>query len=426
MPDMTPQEEAIFPKLTDQHKALIPTLGRFEKDSLAKYVNPGNIDAIQGWIGDDQAIEDMLFWDRGGKYDDPAWQALKPLNGTTAQLMAKATEHYAALRKQAVEVQRRSDITLYSQFNPGLLFTGIAGAVRCDASGQAKQDGEFYQGVEFRLIGSVEDEINAATIFPDANGGYEISLGGRQDGEPQGIWTYTGDSHSLLQLAQVGVKVLPKQSFDTRVVNPQGQVVALDPKAIRQAAMGDAEPIDFGKELKLFASKSVESLDEAISAVTLLATKLYERFGLEIEAYKIGRKYGNFSIMREDNFDEYLPAKANGHKALILLTATLVCRRCRREMKDFRDAARDYPNARFALVNLSSPQFKFYERVFGDMGGGDPDEFRKNAAGVTPFIIVYKADEDGVLKFDEYIATDKHQATPELHKDMQKLAPLFG
>ena len=41
MPDMTPQEEAISPQLTEQHRALIAGLGRFERDSLAKYVNPG-------------------------------------------------------------------------------------------------------------------------------------------------------------------------------------------------------------------------------------------------------------------------------------------------------------------------------------------------------------------------------------------------
>jgi len=50
------------------------------------------------------------------------------------------------------------------------------------------------------------------------------------------------------------------------------------------------------------------------------------------------------------------------------------------------------------LVNLASPQSKFYERVFGDMGGGDANNFRKTAAGVTPFIIVYSADENGILK----------------------------
>ncbi len=45
-------------------------------------------------------------------------------------------------------------------------------------------------------------------------------------------------------------------------------------------------------------------------------------------------------------------------------------------MDEFRDLAKNYPNLKSALVNLSSPQFKFYEKVFGDMGGGDVDNFR--------------------------------------------------
>ena len=425
MPDMSPQEEAIFPKLTEQHQALIPGLGRFERDSLAKYVNPDNIEAIQGWIGDDAAIERMLFWDRGGKFDDPAWQGLAPLDHANKALMEKARSHYAELRKQAVEIQRRSDLTLYSQFNPGLLYTGLCGAVRCNAAGLADETGGYFRGVEFRLIGSVEEEYNSACIMPSEDGTFYISLCGNETGLPDSIPVYTGDSHSLLQLAQLAVKVLPKAGFTTQVRDSTGEVVELDPKAIRRAAMGDAPPVKTEPELRLFASKQAEDIDDALATADLLATKLYERLGLEIEAHKIGRKYGNFFIIREDNFDQFLPENPAEDKALILLTATLVCRRCRREMEEFRDAARDYPKAKFALVNLSSPQFKFYERVFGDMGGGDADEFRKNAAGVTPFIIVYMANGNRVLKFNEYIATDKDQATPSLHKEMERLAPLF-
>ena len=425
MPDMTPQEEAIFSKLTKQHQSLIPGLGRFERDSLAKYVNPDNIEAIQGWIGDDAAIERMLFWDRGGKFDDPAWQGLAPLDEANKALMNAAQSHYVDLRKQAVENQRRSDLTLYSQFNPGLLYTGLCGAVRCDATGLANEAGGYFKGVEFRLIGSVEEEYNSACIMPLEGGAFEIFLGGNETGQPGGIPVYTGDSHSLLQLAQLAVKVLPKAGFTIEVQDSTGKVVELDPKAIRRAAMGDGPPVQTEPELRLFASKQAEGVDDAFATADLLATKLYERFGLEMEAHKIGRKYGNFFIMREDNFDQFLSEGPSADKALIMLTATLVCRRCRREMEEFRDAARDYPKAKFALVNLSSPQFKFYERVFGDMGGGDADEFRKNAAGVTPFIIVYKADGNCVLKFSEYIATDKDQATPSLHKEMERLAPLF-
>jgi hypothetical protein len=74
-----------------------------------------------------------------------------------------------------------------------------------------------------------------------------------------------------------------------------------------------------------------------------------------------------------------------------------------------------------ALVNLNSPQFKFYERVFGDMAGGNPEEFRKTAAGVTPFIIIYTADENGVLKYREYISTGKADSPPPLLNSVEAL-----
>jgi hypothetical protein len=95
-----------------------------------------------------------------------------------------------------------------------------------------------------------------------------------------------------------------------------------------------------------------------------------------------------------------------------MLTATLVCRRCRRELKDFLDMARTFPDATLALVNLSSPQFTFYERVFGDMSGGDVQNFRKNAAGVTPFVIIYTPDGDGLLNYREYLSTGKADGPP--------------
>jgi len=125
--------------------------------------------------------------------------------------------------------------------------------------------------------------------------------------------------------------------------------------------------------------------------------------------------------MRDDNFDRFLPKTPVKGKGLVLITATLVCRRCRREIEEFRDLAKFYPHLTAVLVNLASPQFKFYERVFGDMGGGDPDNFRKTAAGITPFIIIYTADEDGALKFAEYRSTGKAENTPSIRESM----PLF-
>ena len=424
MSELSPQEAAIFDQLTDQHKALLGKLNKMERGSLAKYVTPENIDTIQSWIGNDQEIEQMLFWDQGGKYDDAAWQVLKPFDQPTADLYDRAISRYAELKVEAVESQRRSDITLYSQFNTGLLFTGLAGAVRCGVDGKADGQGGCYKGIEWRLIGSIEDEVNSLTIWP-VEEGFEVHLGSRKDGLAQGICVYTGDVHSLLMLAQLAAKVLPKSGFDTKVIDLDGNEVELNPRAIRAAAMGDGAPVDFGRELMLYASAKADDAGEALKLSEVLACRIYERFGLEIEAHKIGRLYGNFFIMREDNFETFLPQGPTDKKALILLTATLVCRRCRRELEEFRDAARDYPQAEFVLVNLSSPQFKFYERVFGDMGGGDADEFRKNAAGVTPFIIVYTADEEGVLRFDKYIATAKEEGSPSLRTAMKELSTLF-
>jgi hypothetical protein len=163
----------------------------------------------------------------------------------------------------------------------------------------------------------------------------------------------------------------------------------------------------------------------ALELADRLSFRFYERYGLETEGYKIGKKYGDFFVMRDDTFDRFLPGTPVGEKGLILLTATLVCRRCRREIREFRDFAKTYPHLKSVLVNLASPQSKFYERVFGDMGGGDANAFRKTAAGVTPFIIVYSADEKGILKYREYISTGKAENTPSLVKNAPRLQAHF-
>jgi len=62
------------------------------------------------------------------------------------------------------------------------------------------------------------------------------------------------------------------------------------------------------------------------------------------------------------------------------------------------------------LMDKLSPQTRFYERVFADMGGGDPRRFRDNPSGATPFTIIYVPDEDGVLQFSEYYGTAKAEA----------------
>ena len=58
--------------------------------------------------------------------------------------------------------------------------------------------------------------------------------------------------------------------------------------------------------------------------------------------------------------------------------------------------------------------------------GGDPDRFRKTAAGVTPFIIIYTSDENGVLRFKEYISTGKAENTPSFRENMPRLYTYFN
>jgi len=424
MNDFTPHELALMERMTPQHRDLMPKLTRKERASLAQNVRPEDIELIQSWIGTDQEIGGMLFWDRGGKYDDPEWQSLEPLDEVTGLLYQRARDRLKELRRLAVEIQRRSDLTLYSQFNDGLLFTGMAGAVRCNREGVEDEDGRFFKGVELRCIGSVEEHINSISIIPQDSGDFRVHFGGVVDGRARGIWVYTGDTHSLLQLAQLSEKILPRDGYETAVSDREGNILRLDPREIRRAAMGDGK-VDYGEELNLRAYTGARGADEAIEAAVRLSKRLYERLGLEIECYHIGKKYGNFHIVRDENFDRFLPSAPVRHKGLVLITATLVCRRCRREIEEFRDLAKSYPEAVIALVNLSSPQFKFYERVFGDMGGGDPDRFRKTAAGVTPFIIIYTPDSEGILQFREYISTAKAENTPSIRNNLQILDKYF-
>ena len=329
MENFTPHEIALMEKMTPQHKALMPKLSPQERKSMAENVKLENIDLIQSWIGSDEDIYDLLFWDRGGKFDDPEWQKLKPLDGATAALFEDARAHFAQLKQKAIESQRRSDLTLYSQFNDGLLFTGLAGAVRCNSAGKRDDQGDYFRGIEWRCIGSVEEDINSITIYPISSTGYEVHLGSRLNGEGSGILVNTADSYSLLQLVQLSEKVLPQHGFATEVTNLKGETLTLDARAIRRAA-GEGEKLSYGDELRLFASARVEGVSTALELADRLSFRFYERYGLETEGYKIGKKYGNFFVMRDDTFDLFLPDTPASEKGLILLTATLVCRRCRR------------------------------------------------------------------------------------------------
>ena len=410
--DFTDHERSLMEKMTPQHRALMAALTPREKKSLSENVKTSvDIERIQSWIGSDPEIEQMLFWDKGGKFDDPAWKSLQPVDDTTQTLYEKAKEYLGQLKEESVVYQRRSDLTLLSQFIPSLLFSGVAGAVRCAGDGSTDPTGGFFKGVELRCIGSVEDHINSITICPAEDNELEVHFGSRVEDAAQGIGVYTGDSHSILQLAQFVSRTLGKTDFSSTIKTRSGETLTLDPKAIRRAAM-EGETLDYDPELRLYCSDRTRGAAAALDKAAELQRGFYERFGLEVECYNIGKGCGNFKIMREDNFHHYIPDTPVSGNGLVMLTATLVCRRCRRELKDFLDMAKSFPKATLALVNLSSPQFTFYERVFGDMSGGDVQNFRKNAAGVTPFVIIYTPDENGVLTFRDYISTGKADSPP--------------
>jgi hypothetical protein len=57
-------------------------------------------------------------------------------------------------------------------------------------------------------------------------------------------------------------------------------------------------------------------------------------------------------------------------------------------------------------------------------GGEGADEFRKTAAGVTPYIIVYKTGDSGKLEYVTYYGTGKADETPT-HYDGQDMMDYF-
>lgn len=415
MENITHHEETLMQKMTPQHKALMSKFSANERRSMAENVTIENIETIQSWIGSDEEIERMLFWDRGGKFDDPEWQSLTPYDETTAALYDKGKGHFEKLKAEAIESQRRSDLSLYSQFNTGLLFTGLSGAVRCDSQGKPDKKGKYFRGIEWRCIGSVEEYINSITIYPIGMNEFEVHFGARVNDAAKGVIVYTGDSYSLLQLAKLNGEILTGYGYRTGVVDSSEKPLILDPGEIREAALHEeGRTRGYGEELKLYASIRMNDMQKALDAADMLSRCLYQRYGLELECYKIGKKYGNFFLMRHEKFDYFFPLTPLKERALILITATLVCRRCRREVKEFRDFAKSYPHVKLALVNLNSPQFKFYERVFGDMAGGNPENFRKTATGVTPFITIYVPDENGMMSYREYLSTGKADQPPSL------------
>ena len=45
--------------------------------------------------------------------------------------------------------------------------------------------------------------------------------------------------------------------------------------------------------------------------------------------------------------------------------------------------------------------------------------------GVTPFIIIYTADDNGVLEYKEYVSTGKAENTPSIRENMPRLDKYF-
>ncbi len=391
---------------------MLDRLNEAERDSLAHNVTLANLARVELAIGSDEEIEAVLFWDRGGKFDEPGWQALTPWDQASADLMATAREHWGHLRKLAVEYQRRADLTLFSQFNPALLYTGLAGACRVDAAGAPATGGAGFRGVEFRLIGSVGQKYQSLSLWPGKDG-IAVGLGPAGSAGPQGIVVNAGDHHSALQLAQLVTRDLEKLGVAPVLSDLQGRPVAIEPKKVRLAAR-EGTPLDFPPELLLRAGRIAASPAEALELADALASAYYQRYGLEAEVFNLGRRYGNFSLLRNENFPQFLSDRPSPWPGLVIFTATLACRRCRRELAGFNELAASFPGFRFAVVNLNAPHARFHERVFGDLAGGDPDDFRKNATGATPFAIVYRPDAQGVLRFAEYLGTPKDAPPPAL------------
>jgi hypothetical protein len=411
MTDYTEHELALMELMSDQNKQLMPKLNSNERKSMETYVTTENLAEVEKMIGTDEEIEHLLFWDRGGKFDNAEWNLLRPFSPLDQQLMKFMQARLQELKKQAVEIQRRSDLTLYSQFNEGLLFTGISGAVRCNDDGADSSDGSLYRGVELRMIGSTRNHCNTITIIP-AEEKFKIHYGPRAAGKGIGNTVNSGDAFTLIQLAQMLEKDFEKAGVSAMLIDSTGIEVQLEAKTIRRAAK-KGEALPYESTLTLVSENVSASMEAAFELACSMCRVFYERFGLETEVFNLGRQFGNFTVSRNEDFEQFMDTVArSGKKGLVFLTATLVCRRCRREVDGFAIMAERYPDVQFALVNMNAPHGKFHERVFGDLAGGDPDQFVQVAKGVTPFTIVYTADGQGELEYREYFATGKTMAPP--------------
>ena len=217
---------AIEENMRAEYIALLPLLTSEERASFEENVTPEFMSRIGTWLGTREEIEHILFWDRGGKYEDSLWKGLEPVDQETERLFVKVGERLETWRQRAVESQLRSDLTLYSQFNDGLLFTGLSGAVRCDKRGEEdRANGGYFRGIELRCIGSVEDEINFIRILPLEGGAFEVHLGSHPSGKTPGMRVYSGDSYALLQLEKLISRDFSKAEWQAELLEPRGNKV---------------------------------------------------------------------------------------------------------------------------------------------------------------------------------------------------------
>lgn len=405
MIEFSEHEENLMQIMSEQNKAYMNKLNPGERKSMKQYVTVDNLAEVEEMIGSDEAIEQLLFWDKGGKFNDDKWQKLTPAEQKDEELTEYVKTKYLELKKFAVEIQRRSDLTLFSQFNDGLLFTGTAPAIKVTDTS--------YSGIELRIIGSALDNYNSISIIP-VNGGYKVHFGASVLGTAQGMTVNSGDAFTLIQLAIMVNKDIPKADLLCSLKDFEGNPVELEAKVVRRAAK-KGEALNFPSEMKIFSEKVVATKEEAFDLAVKMAKVMYERFGIESEVFNIGRQYGNFSLARQEDFEQFLDSVKNSDKdGLVFFTATLVCRRCRREVLEFAELAHKYPNVQFALVNLNAPHSKFHDRVYGDIAGGDADKFVSVAQGVTPFTVIYTPNDSSELEYREYFATGKTKPVPTI------------
>ncbi len=414
--NLTDHERYLMEKMTPRHRVLIPQLSPQERQSLSKNIKTAeDLDRIQTDIGSDAEIEKMLFGDSGGKFDDPEWGKLEPLDDNTRKLYEEAALRLDRLNTEAVACQRRSDLTLLSQFNSALLFSGLAGAVRCNEDGLPDSSGRFFRGIELRCIGSVGDHINTITIRPDGVGRYVIHFGPAVADADHGIEVNTHDPFSLIQLAYLVHTDLPRAGYAPELTDGMGPVSLPEPSEVRQAIRKGVD-LGLGGEIRLRVMNRTASIEQAFETAVDLARVFYKRFGMETEIFNISRRWPNMFLLRNEQFDDLLSARGPDDRGLVFMTYTLECRRCRRELAGFTRLAAAFPKVKFAMINMNAPHVKFQRKVFGDATGGKPNDFAKSTTATTPFSFVYKWRSTGGLTYKGFVGTAKDEPPPSLEQ----------